>query len=510
MGQVLYRKYRSQTFTEIVGQKPVKQVLTQAIIDQSIAHAYLFTGPRGTGKTSMARIFAKALNCSQRKGADPCNKCSHCKSINESRFLDLIEIDAASNRGIEEIRNLKEKVGFLPVEGVYKVYIIDEVHMLTSEAFNALLKTLEEPPINVVFILATTEVHKLPQTIISRTQRFDFRMATIEDLRTKLSRILKNEGFILSSDALDLIISAAGGSYRDAETILEKILVSMSSVKEKEVNLKDVAEIMGFANEKYIEDFFSAIHLRDLKNAFSVISLSQQNGVDIGQYIKQLLLKARSELMDSVSGKGSVYSVGLLYKIIKELSEAQDKVKNSPLPSLVLEMAIMNIVQLHHEEGRAILEEEVKKSPKGVVKSLAPKSILGQSSSSESITPIIPRQAKEVDDLKIVFQDLERLWKDLLVLAKENNPHFAALLVKVVLKDLSLDMVSVEVPFKFHQKQLENAKTKKIFAEMTEKVYGKPLSLSVVVNERLIGPVEESVRVDSNESMVEEVFADLV
>ena len=253
MSQVLYRKYRSQDFSQIFGQDSIKKVLTEAVKKNKVSHAYLFTGPRGTGKTSMARILAKALNRSNKKGADPCNKCSNCQAINESRFMDLIEIDAASNRGIDEIRDLKEKIGFLPVEGLYKVYIVDEVHMLTSEAFNALLKTLEEPPKNVVFILATTEVHKLPLTIISRTQRFDFKSASDDQLRAKLEYILKCEKISYDGEAIDMIVGTAGGSFRDAESILEKVLSSIGYKKDSEINLEEVSSILGLADTKYTD-----------------------------------------------------------------------------------------------------------------------------------------------------------------------------------------------------------------------------------------------------------------
>ena len=254
---MLYTKYRSQKFSEIIGQKSIVQILKQSILENRVAHAYLFAGPRGTGKTSMARIMAKALNCTNPKDGEPCGECPNCKAIQKSKFLDLIEIDAASNRGIEEIRDLKEKIGFLPVEGKYKVYIIDEVHMLTGEAFNALLKTLEEPPQNVIFILATTEAHKLPPTILSRAQRFDFKLANEEDLISKLKKILKEEGFEFETKALELIAQGAMGSFRDSETLLDKVL---SGLKKGEKLLgAHIEEILGYTNSKYIDNLLDAL-----------------------------------------------------------------------------------------------------------------------------------------------------------------------------------------------------------------------------------------------------------
>jgi len=226
VGQVLYRKYRSQTFSQVYGQDSVINVLLHSVNTDNISHAYLFSGPRGTGKTSTARIFAKAVNCNFLKDGDPCNKCDTCNAINNGQFLDLIEIDGASNRGIDEIRQLKENVNFVPTQGKYKIYIIDEVHMLTTEAFNALLKTLEEPPAQIIFILATTEAHKLPLTIISRVQRFDFKLAEDKFIELKLKKILDAEKVNIEDEALKLLISSAEGSFRDGESILEKVLNS--------------------------------------------------------------------------------------------------------------------------------------------------------------------------------------------------------------------------------------------------------------------------------------------
>jgi DNA polymerase-3 subunit gamma/tau len=224
--QVFYRKWRPQTLTDVVGQKPVTQTLANALSTGKIAHAYLFCGPRGTGKTSTGRILAKALNCLTNDGkGEPCNSCEMCQAFNEGRALDLVEIDGASNRGIDEIRVLRERINFAPNIARYKVYIIDEVHMLTEPAFNALLKTLEEPPPHAIFILATTEVHKIPLTIMSRCQRFDFRRLSQADMVEKLKDICKHEGINIEAQTLALVAKAATGSLRDAENILEQLVL---------------------------------------------------------------------------------------------------------------------------------------------------------------------------------------------------------------------------------------------------------------------------------------------
>lgn len=511
MAQVLYRKYRSKNFSEIFGQDSIKQVLQQAIEDNAVAHAYLFTGPRGTGKTSMARILAKALNCKDKKGSDPCNKCSICQAINDSRFLDLVEIDAASNRGIDEIRDLKEKVGFLPVEGTYKVYIIDEVHMLTSEAFNALLKTLEEPPNNVIFILATTEAHKLPPTIISRTQRFDFKPADSIQLKAKLSFILEREKLALSDEALELVVANAGGSYRDAETILEKIIVSMGVSNKKVIQVGDVSGILGLANSKFVEKFFAALYEKDSENAFAVVKEVQSEGVDLGQYIKQLLLKARQELIETVVDKDGKYDLAFLYALIKELTEASERIKNNPVPTLVLEMAILSIVGILPEKtndnGRLKKTKPINNDPKTLAPESPVETRIDKNLEKEGVENGPVAEQSELD-----FNEVIDKWGDFITLAKEKNPHFAALLVKLVLKGVQSSVVEVEVPFKFHQKQLENSKTRKVFSEMTETVYGTALSLDVVLNESLVvvEKEQEGSSNNSNTTIVEEVFGDML
>ena len=511
MAQVLYRKYRSKNFSEIFGQDSIKQVLEQAIKDDAVAHAYLFTGPRGTGKTSMARILAKALNCIDKNGSDPCNKCRICTSINDSRFLDLVEIDAASNRGIDEIRDLKEKVGFLPVEGAYKVYIIDEVHMLTSEAFNALLKTLEEPPKNVIFIMATTEVHKLPQTIISRTQRFDFKPADSVQLTAKLNFILEQENLVFSKEALDLVVSNAGGSYRDAETILEKIIVSMGATNKNIIQDSDVSKILGLASSEYVEKLITALYEKDPEEGFAIVKEAQSQGIDLNQYIKQLLLKARQELIKTVVEKDGRYDLGFLYGLIKEFTDASERIKNNPVQSLVLEMAILSIVGISSQETVGSNSPKKTKTDKIDPKTLASESPVEKGvNKNRDKTEIENAAESEQSDLD--FEAVMNKWGDFLNLAKEKNPHFAALLVKLVLKGVQSTIVEVEVPFKFHQKQLENTKTRKVFSEMTETVYGTALSLNVILNESLVAieKEEEESSYNSNTSIVEEVFGDLI
>lgn len=360
MSQVLYRKYRPRAFNEIIGQKHVVSTLQNAIKAQDIAHAYLFCGPRGTGKTTMARVFAKTINCNNSKSLDTvCLKCFVCAGVEKGNFIDLIEIDAASNRGIDDIRELKESVRISPNTGKYKVYLVDEAHMLTKEASNALLKMLEEPPSHSIFILATTEPHKLLSTIISRTQRFDFHFLTAQEIASRLRDLLKRENKKLEDSVINLIVVASGGSMRDAESILGKIL-SLGSTKEKEVR-----ELLGIVDLKEVTNFIDFIIKSDKAGALRYIDDLTQRGGDLEQFIinaleymrKLLYLKLSpsskklledqltKQEMENAQKQTDHLTEKNIYSIIKEFIEALNNIKYSPVPQLPLELAIVNLLK---------------------------------------------------------------------------------------------------------------------------------------------------------------------
>lgn len=354
---VLYRKYRPQLFEEIAGQEHIVKTLTNAIKANRIGHAYLFSGPRGTGKTTIARLLAKAVNCLDLppNKAEPCGKCLSCKGIAESRIIDLIEIDAASNRGINEIRELREGIKFSPVSSKYKVFIIDEVHMLTTEAFNALLKTLEEPPSHAIFILATTEIHKVPATILSRCQRFDFRKLRVNELSERLKFICVKEKINIDQNALEFIAVNSDGCARDSESMLQQI-ISMSGQK---ISLKDVQDILGITDIKAVSDLADFMADKNISGALLHVNNLCDQGYDMFQFAKScvnylrkiMIVKTDPNLAGLIASELTKEQLDIILKQAKKFSsvpqildlflKAQQEIKNSPLPQLSLEMAII-------------------------------------------------------------------------------------------------------------------------------------------------------------------------
>ncbi len=355
----LYRKWRPLVFEDVVEQEHVVNTLKNSITKDRIGHAYLFCGTRGTGKTTMAKIFARAINCLSPKGGDPCNECEICREILSGTILDVIEIDAASNNSVDNIREIRDEVVYTPSRSRYKVYIIDEVHMLSTGAFNALLKTLEEPPSHVVFILATTEPHKLPATILSRCQRFDFRRITKESIAERLDRIAKDSGTVLSEDAARLIASMSDGALRDAISILDQCI----SVGKSEITYEDVLAVTGVANEAFVSALVDAVAAKDVNGVLKLVGELVTEGKDIPNFVSDVVLYYRNilicsmtddpskvldlsgERLEAVKKQSSRYERNQVISIIKELSALSASLKWAEHPRVMLEVSLLKLCE---------------------------------------------------------------------------------------------------------------------------------------------------------------------
>ena len=354
----LYRKYRPENFNDLIGQDQVKITLKNALKNDRVAHAYLFAGPRGTGKTSTAKVFAKSLNCANPSAEfEPCGECNSCQRIEKGNSLDVIEIDAASNRGIDEIRELREKVKFYPGEGQYKVYIIDEVHMLTKGAFNALLKTLEEPPESVVFILATTEPHEVITTIMSRCQRFDFTLLTLSDLKKRLQYIAEAEGYEIDREALDILARSARGGMRDAISLLDQAI----SFSDGRLSADEISRMLGRIDKSDLKEFLLYLSREQSQQALQLLNKQLDSGLGIERFSEELIEYCRELLLikecgidsgileysrsylEEIASVAANLSTKKITRIIDEFASLKQKLRSSARPRLQLEISVIKL-----------------------------------------------------------------------------------------------------------------------------------------------------------------------
>lgn len=362
MYKALYRKYRPENFEDLIGQEVIKQTLSNSIKNNKLSHAYLFCGPRGTGKTSVAKLFGKIINCENPNNLKPCNKCVFCTQYNSKQINDIIEIDAASNNGVDEIRELKSKIDLMPSVGKYKIYIIDEVHMLTPGAFNALLKTLEEPPSHAIFILATTEVHKIPETILSRCQRFDFKKITDDKIVERLKFISQSEKITVSDESLFEIARISKGGMRDSISLLDQV----AAYSNNDIKLSDVEEVSGSVNEDVVFTLISSIIKNDLNSVLTKISILSNKGKnmsrlieDIISFLRNILLykEAREYIEENISDLSryeelsSKLDNNTIIRMINTFNKAIIEMKNFNQPMIAIQLAFISLLEKKEEFG---------------------------------------------------------------------------------------------------------------------------------------------------------------
>jgi DNA polymerase-3 subunit gamma/tau len=498
--QVFYRKWRPQTLAEVVGQEPITKTLANALATGRVAHAYLFCGPRGTGKTSTGRILAKAINCLSNNGrGEPCNTCSMCQAFNEGRALDLIEIDGASNTSVDDVRELKDKIGFAPNLARYKVYIIDEVHMLSTSAFNALLKTLEEPPPHVIFILATTEVHKVPLTIISRCQRFDFRRLPQAAVVGKLKDICDHEGIKIEPQALALIAKAATGSLRDAENMLEQLVLYHGS----DISLEQAQSELGISGDMRIRNLAEHILKKDVASGLAVINNVAVDGVDLRQFTRGLVDYLRDILLVK-SGAGdssaltadsvkeikqliSNVSLGELSKVIRLF--AQVDFRADPQSTLPLELALVDSSLAATEKPRKALPEKTA-DIEPVINPVQPR----KTESAKEPGAAVPPVAAELPPIKVSAtagqpppQNIEQIrqrWNDFINACRGvgSSGNLDALLRKAC-EAISLEGDTLVLGFyhDFHRSKIEDPKYRHLVEDKLCDVFGVPYHVRCVL-----------------------------
>ena len=402
MYQALYRKYRSQNFSQLVGQEVVARTLKQAVEQDKISHAYLFSGPRGTGKTSVAKIFAKAMNCPNQVGGEPCNNCYICQAVTDGSLEDVIEMDAASNNGVDEIRDIRDKSTYAPSIAQYKVYIIDEVHMLSTGAFNALLKTLEEPTPNVVFILATTELHKIPATILSRVQRFEFKSIKTQDIRDHIFQILEKEGIDYETEAVEIIARRAEGGMRDALSILDQAL---SLTQEATLTTAVSEEITGTISLSALDHYVAALVQKDVPGALENLDLIFENGKSMTRFVVDLLQYLRDILIVQAGGENTHHSdvfernlalpQDVLFEMISLATKSLADIKASLQPKIYAEMMTIRLAEIDSQpELSSEVAEELSSLREEVVRLKQALANVGSNPKQTVSTPSRPTNTK--------------------------------------------------------------------------------------------------------------------
>jgi len=507
----LYRKYRPQTFADVVGQKHIVTTLTNALALGRVGQAYLFTGPRGTGKTTLARLFAKAVNCSQRKGSEPCNTCEHCLLMTDGRSLDVIEIDAASNNGVDNIRELKETVALPPTLGSHKIYIIDEVHMLSTGAFNALLKTLEEPPLHVIFILATTALHKVPDTIVSRCQRFDLSRFPVKSIIGKLEKIAKAEKLKIDAGALEMIALTAEGGMRDAESLLMQII----SLEASPITEEKVIEVLGTTKKDNIVTLLRLIGESELYPSLNFVTKLSLDGTDLSifcgvflHYLRDLLLVSANierglEDIDSFTEEqkndmrtlAHMFSPDDVVRMLEYIQIAQIGSKVSVIPELPLQIALVKIISQNapvtHAQGEkksvptsqketpSVQESTKKEAPKEATLSVSlPKPKEEQISLHHTE---VPNKTIEETESNISLSTIVSEWNAILNTAKKLNASLSLALSTTHPVQSTNNIITIAVKYPFHKERLDEKANQLTLATAFDTILKSKMKIKIIV-----------------------------
>ena len=536
MHKALYRVYRPKNFSDVIGQEHIVRTLKNQIENNNVGHAYLFCGTRGTGKTSTAKIFSRAVNCTNLHNDEPCNECENCREILEDKTMDVVEIDAASNNSVDDIRELRENVKYSPAKAKYKVYIIDEVHMLSQGAFNALLKTLEEPPSYVIFILATTEPHKIPATILSRCQRFDFKRVTVKDISSRMRYICEKEGIEADEKALNLIARNSQGALRDALSILDQCI----SFEGNKISYNDVIELLGSVNIEQLFDLAESIIKEDTRKSLQILNDFIIWGKDVRNLVNDLIDHFRNlmvckisndldeiislpeETIDLLKQQAETIDTNNLIRILNILSEAQDGMKISSNPRVLMEVTMMKIAQPMFDESKEALikrienlEQKIESGNIKVNHISTNQTVDNFNENNQQNNNTVEKQEDETieyenlkgDDVKLV----EKSWKKILQKMKEDkNQVIRALLQDVDSFNISEDTLYIIFTdnYSFAKSRLDSPATIQYVEKVIREVLNRSFSVKIALKSQLANLNTEIKKEDKGEQILKNIVSE--
>ena len=532
MHKALYRVYRPKNFSDVIGQEHIVRTLKNQIENNNVGHAYLFCGTRGTGKTSTAKIFSRAVNCTNLHNDEPCNECENCREILEDKTMDVVEIDAASNNSVDDIRELRENVKYSPAKAKYKVYIIDEVHMLSQGAFNALLKTLEEPPSYVIFILATTEPHKIPATILSRCQRFDFKRVTVKDISSRMRYICEKEGIEADEKALNLIARNSQGALRDALSILDQCI----SFEGNKISYNDVIELLGSVNIEQLFDLAESIIKEDTRKSLQILNDFIIWGKDVRNLVNDLIDHFRNlmvckisndldeiislpeETIDLLKQQAETIDTNNLIRILNILSEAQDGMKISSNPRVLMEVTMMKIAQPMFDESKEALIKRIEnleqKIESGNIKVNHISTNQTVDNFNENNNTVEKQEDENIeyenlkgDDIKLV----EKSWKKILQKMKEDkNQVIRALLQDVDSFNISEDTLYIIFTdnYSFAKSRLDSPVTIQYVEKVIREVLNRSFSVKIALKSQLSNLNTQIKKEDKGEQILKNIVSE--